>query len=261
MSTVIATVKLHTNQREQSLLVPLYITGTVAVISVLISLVFWRSGSIPGTDEWIQGSQFNPGIGYALVGFLVYAGVAAVATTFPFALSLGTSRRAFTAGTLLWQALTAAYIALILLVLLGVELATDHWFFGFYIFDIFLLGAGDPLRLLAIVFLGVLTSLSVGGVFAAASGAVRRPRPAVHRRGPGPRDPGGGARGYPELCRPSRLLSNCGGSPPSPAASSCSPRLAPGCCCAGRSCGKHCPQRRGQAPGRGVAVGDPSGVG
>lgn len=168
MSTVIATVKLHTNQREQSLLVPLYITGTVAVISVLISLVFWRSGSIPGTDEWIQGSQFNPGIGYALVGFLVYAGVAAVATTFPFALSLGASRRAFTAGTLLWQALTAAYIALILLVLLGVELATDHWFFGFYIFDIFLLGAGDPLRLLAIVFLGVLTSLSVGGVFAAA---------------------------------------------------------------------------------------------
>src|SRR5699024_5633696 len=37
-----------------------------------------------------------------------------------------------------------------------------------YIFDIHLLGAGDPLQLLAIVFLGVLTSLNVGTVFAAA---------------------------------------------------------------------------------------------
>src|SRR5699024_2095646 len=92
----------------------------------------------------------------------------AVATTFPFALSLGTSRRAFITGTLLWQAFTAAYIALILLALLGLELATGHWFFGFYIFDILLLGAGDPMPLLAIVVLGVLPSLSVGGVFAAA---------------------------------------------------------------------------------------------
>lgn len=168
MSAVIATVKLHINQREQALLVPLYITGTVAVISVLISLVFWRSGSFPGTEGWIQGSQSNPGMGYGLLGFLVYAGVAAVATTFPFALSLGTSRRAFITGTLLWQAFTAAYVALVLVALLGLELATDHWFFGFYIFDIFLLGAGDPIRLLAIVFLGVFTALSVGGVFASA---------------------------------------------------------------------------------------------
>lgn len=168
MSAVIATVKLHTNQREQAFVVPLTITGTVAVISVLISLVFWRSGSIPGSDGWIQGSQANSGIGFALAGFLIYAGVAAVATTFPFALSLGTSRRAFITGTLVWQALTAAYLALILLALLGLELATDHWFVGFYVFDIILLGAGDPLRLLTIVFLGVFTALSIGSVFAAA---------------------------------------------------------------------------------------------
>lgn len=168
MSAVTATLKLHLNQRQQALLVPITITGTVAVISVLISLVFWRSGSVPGSEGWIQGSQFNPGLAYALVGFLVYAGVAAVASTFPFALSLGTSRRAFIAGTFLWECLTAAYVALLLLALLGLELATGHWFVGFYIFDIHLLGAGDPLLLLAIVFLGVLTSLSVGGVFAAA---------------------------------------------------------------------------------------------
>ncbi|WP_417554764.1 hypothetical protein [Microbacterium sp.] len=52
--------------------------------------------------------------------------------------------------------------------MLGLELVTDHWFVGFYIFDILLLGAGDPYRLVIIVFLGVLTSMNIGSVFAAA---------------------------------------------------------------------------------------------
>lgn len=168
MSAVVSAVKLHLNQRSATFAVPLYIAGMVAAVSVLISLLFWRAGSLPGTPGWIQGSQANPGIAYALVGFLVYLGVSSVATTFPFALTLGTTRRAFVTGTLLWDALTAAYIAVILAALLAVELATDHWFAGFYVFDVHVLGAGDLSRLLTIVFLGVLTCLTVGGVFAAA---------------------------------------------------------------------------------------------
>ncbi|MBO1751759.1 hypothetical protein J4G33_08095 [Actinotalea sp. BY-33] len=168
MSAVISTVKLHMNRRETTFLVPLYITGMVAVFSVLISLVFWRSGSQPGSAEWIQGSQSNPGIVYALLSFLVYLGVSSVATTFPFALTLGATRRSFTVGTLLWAAITSAYVAAILAVLSVVERATDHWFVGFYVFDVYVLGAGDIGRLLPIVFLGVLTALTVGGVFASA---------------------------------------------------------------------------------------------
>jgi hypothetical protein len=168
MSAIVSTVKLHLNQRRATFLVPLSIAGIVAVISVLISLIFWRSGSLPGTAGWIQGSQSNPGIVYALVGFLVYFGVASVASTFPFALTLGATRRAFVAGTLIWDAITAAYIAVIFAILNGLEIASNHWFAGFYIFDIYVLGAGDTGRLLLIVFLGVLASLTVGGVFAAA---------------------------------------------------------------------------------------------
>lgn len=168
MSAVVSTVKLHLNQRAATFLVPLQIALGVGIISVLIALVFWRSGSQPGTAEWIQGSQFNPGIAYALIGFLVYFGVASVATTFPFALTLGATRRAFVAGTLLWYALTAVYIAVIFAVLNGIEQLTNHWFVGFYIFDVYVLGGGDTLRLLLIVFLGVFTALTVGGVFAAA---------------------------------------------------------------------------------------------
>lgn len=168
MSVVVSMVKVHLNQRVKTFIVPLTITGTVAVISVLVALIFWRSGSQPGSDGWIQGSQSNPSIVYALAGFLGYLGVATVSTTFPFALTLGATRRAFVAGTLIWDALTAGYVAAILAVLNAIEIATSHWFAGFYIFDIYVLGGNDTPRLLLIVFFGVLTTLTIGGVFAAA---------------------------------------------------------------------------------------------
>lgn len=168
MNAVVSSVKLHLNMRRVTFLIPLSIVAMVAVISVLISLIFWRSGSMPGTEGWIQGSQSNPGMLYALAGFLIYLGVTSVANTFPFALSLGATRRSFVAGTLLWDAITSAYIAAIIAVLTVIEVATNHWFAGFYIFDIYILGAGDIGRLLVIVFLGSMFSLTTGGVFAAA---------------------------------------------------------------------------------------------
>jgi hypothetical protein len=168
MNAIGSTIKLHLNQRRATFVTPLTITAAVAVLSVLITLVFWRAGSVPGSAGWIQGTQSNPGIVYALSGFLVYLGVASVGTTFPFALSLGATRRAFVAGTLIWDAILSAYVAVIFAVLNLIELATGHWFASFYIFDVYVLGAGDTVRLLLIVFLGVLSALTIGGVFAAA---------------------------------------------------------------------------------------------
>lgn len=168
MNAVISTTRLHLNQRRGTFLVPLSIAAVVGIVSVIIALIFWRGGSQPGTADWIQSSRSNPGVIYALGGFLVYFGVASVASTYPFALTLGSTRRAFVAGTLLWQAFVAAYVAVVFLVLELIEVATNHWFIGFYVFDIYVLGAGDPWRLLAIVFLGVLVFLTIGAVFAAA---------------------------------------------------------------------------------------------
>lgn len=168
MNAVISATRLHLNQRSGTFLVPLWIAGVVAIISVIIALIFWRGGSQPGAADWIQGSQSNPVIVYALGGFLVSFGVASVATTYPFALTLGSTRRAFVTGTLLWQALVAAYVAVVFLALTLIEITTNHWFIGFYVFDIYVLGTGDPWRLLVIVFLGVLAFLSIGAVFAAA---------------------------------------------------------------------------------------------
>ncbi len=167
MTALLPTTRLHFNKREISLLVPLYITGTVAIISVLLSLLFLRAGSVPGSPDWIAGSQMNPGLAYALPGFLVYLGVQSVATTFPFALTLGSTRRSFVGGTLLWAMATSAYLTLVFAVLTLIELATNHWFSHFYIFDIAVLGSGDLTRLIPIVFLGTLSMLTVGGVFGA----------------------------------------------------------------------------------------------
>jgi hypothetical protein len=168
MSTMISTTKLHFNKREVTFGVPLYITGLVAVVSVLISFLFWRAGSLPGTDGWVQGSRSNPGIAYSLAGFLVYLGVQSVATTFPFALTLGATRRAFAAGTFLWAVAVSAYLAVVFAVLTTIEIATDHWFSDFYIFDVYVLGAGDLGLVLPTVFFGVLSMLTIGGVFGAA---------------------------------------------------------------------------------------------
>lgn len=168
MNAIVSATRLHLNQRRRTFSAPLWIAAVVGILSVIIALIFWRGGSQPGTAEWIQGGRSNPAIIYALGGFLVYFGVASVASTYPFALTLGSTRRAFVAGTVLWQAFVAAYVAVVFLVLSQIEIATNHWFIGFYVFDIYVLGAGDPWRLLAIVFLGVLAFLTIGAVFAAA---------------------------------------------------------------------------------------------
>jgi hypothetical protein len=167
ISSVIPTVKLQLNKREMTFLVPLYIIGLVALVSVLISLAFLRAGSEPGSEGWLTGSRNNPAFLWAFPGFLVYLGVQAIGTTFPFALTLGATRRGFVSGTLIWAVITSAFITTVLAVLMSIEVATGHWWSGFHIFDTFILGMGDLSRLIPIVFLGALTCLTVGGGFAA----------------------------------------------------------------------------------------------
>ncbi|MEJ1230886.1 MAG: hypothetical protein WDM88_10230 [Galbitalea sp.] len=168
MSAVVSAVTLHLNRRRAIFLVPLWIAAVVGVISVIIALIFWRGGGQPGTADWIQSSQSNPGIVYALGSFFRVSRVSSVASTYPFALTLGLhaarvrGRHARLAGA--HRRLRRRRVPRLSLI----EIATHHWFLGFYAFDIYALGAGDPWRLLAIVFLGVLAFLAIGAVFAAA---------------------------------------------------------------------------------------------
>lgn len=161
-------VHLQTAKRFMTFAVPLLTLAVVLALSAVVAGVFYQLGSRPGTAEWVENSRSNPGVLWALPGFLGYYGVQSVATTFPLALTLGAGRRAFTAGTLLFHGLLAAYIALAGLVLLGVEKATGQWFVGLYLMDVSVLGGGDPWRLVAVLFLGSLAVMSAGAAFAAA---------------------------------------------------------------------------------------------
>lgn len=167
MNRVVKAARLQMNKPDITFVVPLLILAVVMVISAIIVLAIQRAGGDAASADYAEGARMNMGMVWALPGFLVYLGVQAVSTTFPFALALGSTRAAFVAGTALANLVQAAYIALVMLVLLGLELLTNHWFFGLYVLDTYPLGAGDPVRLGLIAFLGTFALLSIGGVFGA----------------------------------------------------------------------------------------------
>ncbi len=167
MNRIVKVARLQANKLDVTFLVPLYILAAVMVISALIVFAIQRGGGDPSSADYVEGARMNMGMVWSLPGFLVYLGVQAVSTTFPFALALGTTRRAFVAGTALANLVQSAYIALVMLALLGIELVTNHWFIGLYVLDTYFLGAGDPLKLFLTAFIGTFLMLSIGGVFGA----------------------------------------------------------------------------------------------
>ena len=167
MNRVVKVARLQMNKVDVTFLVPLIIVLVVMVISAIIVLAIQRAGSVPGTADYVDGARMNMAMVWSLPGFLVYLGVQAVSTTFPFATTLGATRKAFVAGTALANLVQSAYVALVMLVLLGLELLTNHWFFGMYVLDVYLLGAGNAVQLVVTAFLGTFLMLSTGGVFGA----------------------------------------------------------------------------------------------
>lgn len=167
MNRTLKVTRLHLNKLSSFVVAPLGIVGVVMVVSIIIALAIQRGGSPVDSASYVEGARWNSGIVWSLPGFLIYYGVQAVATTYPFGLALGTTRRNFILGTMVANVLQAAYIAIVLVILLGIELATDHWFMSVYVLDVYALGAGNPWVLFASAFLGVLFCLTIGGFFGA----------------------------------------------------------------------------------------------
>lgn len=167
MNRVINVTRLHFTKVATALLTPLGIIGVVWVVSLIIALALQRAGLDPAYPEYEVGARNNMGIMWSLPGFLIYYGVQAVSTTFPFALAVGTTRRSYVAGTAIANLLHSAYVSLTLAVMLLLELATNHWFFDLYVFDVYVLGAGNVWTLLATSFIGVFFCLTIGGLFGA----------------------------------------------------------------------------------------------
>lgn len=165
MNRTLKVTRLHLNKLSSFVVTPLSIVGLVMLISIVIALAIQRGGASTDMASYVEGARWNSGIVWSLPGFLIYYGVQAVATTYPFGLALGATRRNFVLGTTVANALQAAYITVVLLILLGLELATNHWFMSVYVLDVNTLGAGNPLILAAVAFLGVMFCLAIGGFF------------------------------------------------------------------------------------------------
>ncbi|GAA2834670.1 hypothetical protein FB468_2415 [Leucobacter komagatae] len=167
MNRVLKVTRLHMNKPGAMFGVPLQIVLVVLVVSALISLMLQRGGLDPASAEYVEGARWNQGMIWSLPGFLVYYGVQAIATTYPFSLALGATRRAHVLGTALANIVLSLFIAAVMVVLLGLELATGHWFIHLYALDVYLLGSGNPLVLFITMFLITFVATSVGGFFGA----------------------------------------------------------------------------------------------
>ena len=167
MKSILKVTRLHLNKPEVMFAVPTYIVGVVLIITALISFAMQRSGVDPTTVEYVEGARWNQGMIWSLPGFLIYYGVQAVATTYPFGLALGATRRAHVLGTALANGILSAYVAALMTLLLGIELATGHWFFNIYALDTYMLGAGNPFVLFVTAFLITFLSTTLGGLFGA----------------------------------------------------------------------------------------------
>lgn len=168
MNRVLKTTRLHLNKLGTYAITPPLILAIVMVVSIVIQLAIQRSGDLDvHSAEYAANARYNSSVFWSLPGFLIYYGVQAVATTYPFGLALGATRRDFILGTVVANVVQSLYVAVLLLALLGVELATNHWFMSVYVLDTYVLGAGDPWILLATSFVGTLFFLTLGGAFGA----------------------------------------------------------------------------------------------
>lgn len=167
MKNIAKVTRLHLNKPAVMFGVPAQIIVIVLVVTALIAFVLQRAGLDPSSSDYAEGARWNGGMIWSLPGFLIYYGVQAVSTTYPFALALGATRRAHVLGTALANVILSLFVASFMLVLLGFELATNHWFFGVYALDVFLLGAGNPFVLFATAFMLTFVSTSLGGLFGA----------------------------------------------------------------------------------------------
>lgn len=167
MSRALQVLKLHYIKRYMMFIVPATIMALVVIVTILIALIAQRLGVDTSSQEWIDGVKQNGGAIWSFPGFFVYLGVQAISTTFPFGMALGTTRRAYALGSAMFFIVQSAYVALLGLVLFGLEKLTHGWFVHGYVFDVLMLGNGNVGKLMLMLFSISFLALSVGAVFGA----------------------------------------------------------------------------------------------
>lgn len=129
MPRLVNVVRLQLVNRQTFVGIPLMILGSAFVLSLFILAL------VPYT-----GIKYAGGAAGAPMWYFSVVGAQALTLTFPFALSLGVTRREFHLGTFLTAAATAMGLAAIYCLIAIVERATNGWGMNSY-FSLPFLGA------------------------------------------------------------------------------------------------------------------------
>jgi hypothetical protein len=159
-------LRLYLSNRSYVTATPAGILAIMLALSILISVVIGMVSGFPLSPDIQDGMrENNAGAVYSIPGFLISLGALAVNRNFAMALAFGSTRRHFWLGTTMGFGITAAITAAAAVVMLAIEKATNHWFFGVHAFDVAALGNGDYLLTFAAVFVLALVSMAVGALF------------------------------------------------------------------------------------------------
>lgn len=154
MNRSVAVMRMHLVDRMTLMLLPAAVLASAFVINVLIWSVIARDGRHTGAVA-------------CLPIFLLVTGALAVVRGLPFALGMGSSRRAFTLGTAMTGVLLSVAFGTLAALLRAVERLTDGWGMGGNFFD-FPWMHRDPWPVVWLLFvLTCLASWTVGSLVSA----------------------------------------------------------------------------------------------
>lgn len=136
--------RLHFADRTSMVWTPPLILGATVVVMIVIFLMVAHFTSMEPaqlTEGFRQGSQAPVWI---FPGFAIAMGVLAYARTMPYAIGMmGSTRRQFWLGTMLWIVLQTAYMTALATIFLLVENLTGGWFVGVPAFGAAVVGGGE----------------------------------------------------------------------------------------------------------------------
>lgn len=162
-------LRLYLANRSYVTLIPGGILVIMLAMSLVIGVAIGMATEFPLSAQIQEGMrENNGGAVYSIPGFLISLGALAVNRNFAMALAFGSTRRHFWLGTLMGFGLTSGATAASAVVLLALEKATNHWFFGVHAFDVAALGKGDYVLTFASVFVLAVLSLALGALFGTA---------------------------------------------------------------------------------------------
>ncbi len=160
--------RLHLADRTTMLWTPPIILAGATAVVIVIFLMVSHFASVPPADLTAGFRQGNQAPVWIFPGYAISMGVLAYARTMPYAIGMmGSTRRQFWLGTMLWIAVQTAYMTALAAVFLLVEQLTGGWFVGAPVLGTSAVGSGDLGTFVMVISTLIALSLTVGTALAA----------------------------------------------------------------------------------------------